>query len=124
LDRDSAILDPTELAQPLHESGSPFTLDRSRGGAQEPDHRQLARLLRARRERPRRCRAAEKGDEIAPSQTIDPHVPPGSRTALHPTRNGKSGQQVCDQRSQRARIRMRARISGIIATFRMIDRPL
>jgi len=31
---------------------------------EKPDH-QHRRLLRARRERPRGCRAAEKGDEIA-----------------------------------------------------------
>ena len=32
---------------------------------EEPDHRHR-RLLRARRERPGKCRAAEKGDELAP----------------------------------------------------------
>jgi hypothetical protein len=31
----------------------------------EPDHRQLPRLLRARRERPRSGRAAEQGHELA-----------------------------------------------------------
>jgi hypothetical protein len=45
-----------------------------------------AALLRARGKRPRcRC-AAEKRDELAPSQTIDPHVPPRfeDRTASYP----------------------------------------
>ena len=65
LDRDGAALDPAEFAQPLHKSGDPWALGRRRGRAQEPDGRQLARLLRARRERPRRRRAAEQGDELA-----------------------------------------------------------
>ena len=33
-------------------------------------------LLRARRKRPRRRRAAEKRDELAPPQMIQPHLPP------------------------------------------------
>ena len=66
LDRDGAALDPAEFAQPLHESGDPLALGRRRGRAQEPDGRQLRRLLRARGERPRRRRAAEKRDELAP----------------------------------------------------------
>jgi hypothetical protein len=37
------------------------------------DGRQLCRLLRVRRERPR-CGTAEKRDEIAPFQSINPHV--------------------------------------------------
>ena len=41
-----------------------------RARAQEPDGRQLRRLLRARRERPRRRRAAEQRDELAPSHSI------------------------------------------------------
>ena len=43
---------------------------RRRARAQEPDGRQLARLLRARRERPRGRRAAEQRDELAPSHSI------------------------------------------------------
>ena len=35
--------------------------------AQEPDSRQLSRLLRARGKRPRGRRATEKRDELAPS---------------------------------------------------------
>ncbi len=56
LDRDSATLDPAEFAQPLHKSGGPLALGRGSARAQEPDSRQLRRLLRARRERPRRRR--------------------------------------------------------------------
>src|SRR5262245_4478658 len=65
LTRDVATIHPTEFAQPLHECGEPLALDQGRGGAQESDGRQLARLLRARRERPCGCRAAKKRDEGA-----------------------------------------------------------
>jgi hypothetical protein len=34
------------------------------------------RLLRRRGERPSCCCAAQKGDDIAPPQMIEPHVPP------------------------------------------------
>src|SRR5206468_2542647 len=64
LDRDGATLDPTELMQPLHKSGDPLAPGRRCGRAQEPDDRQLCRLLRARCERPR-SRAAEERDELA-----------------------------------------------------------
>jgi len=43
---------------------------RRRGPAKEPDSWQLARLLRPRRERPRRRSAAEQGDEGAPLHSI------------------------------------------------------
>src|SRR5215468_9271520 len=65
LNRDVATFHPTEFAQPLHECGEPLALDQGRGGAQESDGRQLAGLLRARHERPRRRRAAEHRDELA-----------------------------------------------------------
>src|SRR6516225_5457370 len=38
--------------------------------AQEPDGRQFARLLCARRERPRRLRADEQCDEVAPTHHV------------------------------------------------------
>src|SRR5262249_12745658 len=69
LNRDVATFHPTEFAQPLHECGEPLALDQGRGGAQESDGRQLAGLLRARRERPRR-RAAEQRYERAPLHSI------------------------------------------------------
>ena len=59
LDRDGAALDPAEFAQSLHKSGGPLAPGRRRGRAQEPDGRQLPRLLRARRERPRSRRAEQ-----------------------------------------------------------------
>src|SRR5262249_7441375 len=69
LDRDGATLNPTKFPQPLHECISQFPLGRSRGRAQEPDGRQLSRLLRARRERP--CsRAAEQRYERAAPHSI------------------------------------------------------
>jgi hypothetical protein len=64
LDRDGAVLDPAEFAQPLYKPDEPLTLDRGRSSAQDADGRQLACLLRARGERPR-GRAAEQGDELA-----------------------------------------------------------
>ena len=54
----------------MYKSGEPLTLAAGVPCAQEPDGRQLARLLRARRERPRR-RAAETRDEFPP-----PHAAP------------------------------------------------
>jgi len=62
LDRDGAILHMTELAQPLHERGGQFAPG-GRGRPEDADGRQLARLLRSRRERPRGRRAAEQRDE-------------------------------------------------------------
>src|SRR5262249_47382698 len=64
LDRQVATVDPSEFAEPLNKSGNPVALNR-RVGTQEADGRQLARLLRGRRERPRN-RAAEQRDEVAP----------------------------------------------------------
>src|SRR5262245_2353155 len=63
LDCDGAALDPAKLTQPLQKSGYPLSLGRTRARAQEPNR--LRRLLRVRRERPRRRRAAEQRDEIA-----------------------------------------------------------
>src|SRR5262245_15230992 len=58
-----ATFDPAELAQPLDESIGPLPLSRSRVRAEKSDRGQC-RLLRARRQRPRR-RAAEQRDELA-----------------------------------------------------------
>src|SRR5262249_49000554 len=68
LNDDGSILDPAEVAQPLHESVSRRPLKRRVICPQEPDGRQLPRLLRARSERPRGRCAAEQRDK---------------RTALH-----------------------------------------
>src|SRR5262249_56260550 len=64
LDRGIATVDPTSFAQPLNESGNPWTVCQRRARAQVPDGRQLA-LLRARRYWPRR-RTAEQRYELAP----------------------------------------------------------
>src|SRR5262249_47732054 len=69
LDGDGAALAPAELAQPLHERGGPCALACRRTAPEESDRQQLARLLRARRERPRR-RAAKQRDELAPPHSI------------------------------------------------------
>src|SRR5262247_1168854 len=58
-------LDPPKLAQSLHEGGNPLAEGRRRAHAKETDSRQLARLLRVRRERPRGRRAADERDELA-----------------------------------------------------------
>src|SRR5262245_19299228 len=59
-------LDPAAFAQLLHKQGHPLAIGRRCGLAQVPDGRQLPRLLRARRERPCRRRAAEQRYELAP----------------------------------------------------------
>src|SRR5262249_30073797 len=61
---------PTEFVQPLHKRRNIRSPGRRRGRPQKPDGRQLSRLLRARRERPRDSRAAEKRDELAPLHSI------------------------------------------------------
>jgi hypothetical protein len=61
--RDVATFDPTKLTQPPDEHGEALAVRRRGGRAQEPDGRQPLRLLRARRERPRR-RAAEPPSRV------------------------------------------------------------
>src|SRR6478672_4563503 len=79
LDRNGATLTPAELAQPLHKRGDPMFQCGSRTSAKEPNGRNLRRLLRARRERPRRRGAAEQRDEIATFQLIEWHSAPASQ---------------------------------------------
>jgi hypothetical protein len=62
LDCDGATLDPAEFTHSLHKGRRPWTQARCIR-AQKTNGRQLARLLRARRERP--CRRAEQRDERA-----------------------------------------------------------
>jgi hypothetical protein len=64
-DCDAATLDPAEFAQSLHKGSRPWPPDRS-VRAQEPNGRQLAWLLRPRRERPSNGSAARECDEFAP----------------------------------------------------------
>src|SRR6266545_788500 len=70
LDGDGATFDPTKLSQPLDKSSYPLARSQTRGRSQEPDGRQLASLLCARRERPRNRCAAEQRDELAPPHSI------------------------------------------------------
>src|SRR5262249_23749177 len=74
-DRDRAALDPTEVVESPRECCRPLTFRQRCAVAQEPDNWSLPRLLRARRERPRRCRAAEKGDELAAFHSITKALP-------------------------------------------------
>src|SRR5262249_30015595 len=68
-DRYVAALDVTGSAQPLAKCGDgPRVATLGRSGVDEPDHRRR-RLLRARRERPRR-RAAEQRDEATAVHSI------------------------------------------------------
>src|SRR5262249_45293705 len=57
--------DIADFAQSLMESTQPGRITVGRCAVEKTDHRPR-RLLRARRERPRRHRAAEKRDELAP----------------------------------------------------------
>src|SRR5947208_9003806 len=75
-DRDGASFDPAEFAQSLDKSSRQLALRRRRSRAQEADGRQLARLLPARRKRPRGRRAANH-DEITPS-----HAAPSLRCKM------------------------------------------
>ncbi|MFL5001197.1 MAG: hypothetical protein ACJ8DY_12510 [Xanthobacteraceae bacterium] len=74
LDRDVLAFDESGFLQALPEGGHEVDRVGEPADAKKSDHRHR-RLLRACRERPRRCRAAEKGDELA-SQ----HVRPRPRT--------------------------------------------
>src|SRR5262245_36436332 len=66
LDRHVLALGITAFTNALPECGHKIcTISRLRH-AEEPDHRH-SRLLRPRHQRPRRRRAAEKGDEVAPA---------------------------------------------------------
>ena len=64
-DVDVLPLDITEITQPLTE-GVDFRRWSGRAVMQETDPRDFRRLLRMRRERPSRRRAAEQRDELAP----------------------------------------------------------
>src|SRR6516165_1235136 len=73
LGRNGAPLGPPEFVKPLHKSGGPWSPGRGCRRAKIPDGRQLARLLCARRQRPR-YRAAECGQQSPPSDG-DYHTP-------------------------------------------------
>jgi hypothetical protein len=69
--------DIAALAQPIAERVQHALRRRRRGGSQDPDAIDAAaRLLRARRERPRGRRATEERDELAPPQAGQVFLPP------------------------------------------------
>src|SRR5262249_14455319 len=68
-DCEIASLDKSGFAQSLTKGGDHARRLSRRSAAQKPDHRHR-RLLRPRRERPARCRAAEEGDEFAAVHSI------------------------------------------------------
>src|SRR5262249_10859007 len=70
LDRDGATIDPAEFTQPLQKCVDPCALAYWPAATEVPDGRQLARLLRPRRERPPRRSAAEQRDELAALHSI------------------------------------------------------
>jgi hypothetical protein len=76
-DRDVLTFDVTRLLETLAKSAQLFAERIRRLAMEDPDYRH--RRLRARHERPRNRRAAEKRDELAPS-----HVHSSSRGS-HPT---------------------------------------
>jgi hypothetical protein len=76
LDCDIAALDMTGFVQALPERAHAIRIPVSRCAVEKPHHRHR-RLLRARREWPRRCRAAEQPHELPPSHA-------GHGRSLHP----------------------------------------
>ena len=73
-DRHVLALDIAGFLQALTERGHHGRVPARRCAVEEPDHRHR-RLLRPRRQRPRR-RAAEQGDELAPPQVVELHLQP------------------------------------------------
>src|SRR5262249_18039408 len=69
LERDVFSLDKARLLQALAERGQGNSVGRRFDG-EIADNRDRTLLLRARRQRPRRCRGAEQRDELAPSHSI------------------------------------------------------
>ena len=78
LDGDGTSIDPPELPQPLHQHGEPLAVGCRSARHQEPDCRQLRRLLRVRRKRPSDGRAAEQRDELAPLHSMTSSARPSS----------------------------------------------
>src|SRR5262249_44132597 len=90
LDRDRAPIGPPKLTEPMDKGSCPLTPGQGRSCAKESDGRPLGCLLRARRERPRYCRAAEQRYKVAPFQLKDWH--------FGPTCQGQTAYRIgCDQ---------------------------
>ena len=77
-DVDVLPLDVTKVTQPLTE-GVDFRRGSGRAVMQETDPRDFRGLLRARRKRPRRRRAAKQRDELAASDESCHLIPPAGR---------------------------------------------
>src|SRR5258705_9787171 len=73
-------LDVTALGQPFMKKGQAKGLGLARPAAEIPDHRHR-RLLRRCRNRPRRHRAAEQRDELAPVHCPVPPLLPNERNS-------------------------------------------
>src|SRR5262249_42070372 len=86
-----APFDIAGLAEALAKGGNVVRVSPGRGGMEESDPRQP--LLRARRERPRRCRAAEKGDELAAFHSITKALPMPVSVARPPWLGDPRGSQ-------------------------------
>src|SRR5262249_11341942 len=86
--------DITSLSEALAKSAQTIALSVGRVGVEEPDHRH-PRLLRARRERPRR-RSAKNGDEFSPSQVDHAASSPGATAIIRPP-PAVLAQSVCRQ---------------------------
>src|SRR5215204_191981 len=83
LNGDIAPFGPAQFIQPPDEGGSPLSLGRSRTRAKNANIRQLAHLLRPRRERPR-ANASNKPDELPPPHAVSPQSV-GRTLTLHST---------------------------------------
>ena len=78
LDRHVLTFNIASFAEAFAERGRIARRGIGRPGVDEPDHRHR-RLLRARRDRPRRRRAAEQRDELAASDESCHLIPPAGR---------------------------------------------
>src|ERR1700676_375276 len=76
-DHHIAAFDVTGFAQPFEKGRQGPRVSLRRLGVDKSDHRHRL-LLRARCERPRGCRAAEKGDDLAPLHSITSSARPSS----------------------------------------------
>src|SRR5262249_6920596 len=79
--RNVAPFDITEVAHPAYEFLAEWVIVRG-SRSDVSDARGLARLLRARRQRPRGCRPADERDELAPLHSITSSARPRSGNGI------------------------------------------